>query len=103
MHITITSPQLLAGSFMDYARPRADLMPEMSISFEEVPCVGNPLGSKGCGEAGAIASPAAVINGIIDVSAPRCRFYDMLTTPVAVWQVLNAADILCCGMIREPC
>ena len=58
--------QLLSGSFMDYTMPRADNMPNISVATENTMCTHNPLGSKGCGEVGAIGSPPAVINAIVD-------------------------------------
>ena len=58
--------QLLTGSFMDYAMPRADDLPSFKVDTVSTPCTHNPLGAKGCGEAGAIGSPPAVIN------ADRC-------------------------------
>ena len=63
--------QLLTGSFMDYAMPRADDLPDfMRRARRGTPCTHNPLGVKGCGEAGAIGSPPAVINAILDALAP---------------------------------
>jgi carbon-monoxide dehydrogenase large subunit len=58
--------QLLTASFMDYCMPRADNVPSFKVDSIETPCPSNPLGIKGCGEAGAIASPPAVINAITD-------------------------------------
>ena len=58
------SGQLLSGSFMDYALPRADDLPEIEVELVEIPCTTNPLGVKGAGEAGAVGSPPAVINAI---------------------------------------
>jgi carbon-monoxide dehydrogenase large subunit len=82
--------QLLAGSFMDYAMPHAADMPSMHVSTVEVPCKNNPLGVKGCGEAGSVASPAAVINAIIDALADLgVRRIDMPATPHAVWRVIQ--------------
>ncbi len=52
------SGQLVSGSYMDYSMPRADTLPEMKIVTSETPCPHNPLGVKGCGEAGAISAPA---------------------------------------------
>src|SRR3546814_3202861 len=63
------SGQLLTGSFLDYAMPRADDLPALTIRRQEVPCTTNPLGVKGCGEAGAIGAPPAVINAILDALA----------------------------------
>ena len=82
--------QLLAGSFMDYAMPHAADMPSMHVSTVEVPCKNNPLGVKGCGEAGSVASPAAVINAIIDALADLgVRRIDMPATPHAVWRTIQ--------------
>jgi carbon-monoxide dehydrogenase large subunit len=82
--------QLLSGSFMDYAMPHAADMPAMHVSTVEVPCKNNPLGVKGCGEAGSVASPAAVINAIIDALADLgVRRIDMPATPHAVWRAIQ--------------
>jgi carbon-monoxide dehydrogenase large subunit len=82
--------QLLTGSFMDYAMPHAADMPSFRVSTVEVPCKNNPLGVKGCGEAGSVASPAAVINAIIDALADLgVRHIDMPATPQRVWQVIQ--------------
>jgi aerobic carbon-monoxide dehydrogenase large subunit len=62
--------QLLAGSFMDYAMPRADDLPSFRLAFNNRPCATNPLGVKGCGEAGAIAAFPAIHNAILDALAP---------------------------------
>ena len=67
------SGQLLTGSFMDYCMPRADDMPAMAVSTLEVPCTTNPLGIKGCGEAGAVGSPPAVINAVVDALSDARR------------------------------
>jgi carbon-monoxide dehydrogenase large subunit len=84
------SGQLLTGSFMDYGMPRADGVPSMHVSTVEVPCKNNPLGVKGCGEAGSVASPAAVINAIIDALADLgVRAIDMPATPQRVWQLIQ--------------
>jgi aerobic carbon-monoxide dehydrogenase large subunit len=60
------SGQLLTGSYMDYQMPRAANVPSFKLGFTCTPCPSNPLGMKGCGEAGAIASPAAVMNAVTD-------------------------------------
>ena len=83
------SGQLLSGSFMDYMMPRADDMPDMKLGFHSVPCTTNPVGAKGCGEAGAIGSPPAVINAI--TNALGVREIDMPATPLNVWQTLQNA------------
>ena len=83
--------QLLSGSFMDYCMPRADGVPAMEVSTLEVPCTTNPMGIKGCGEAGSVASPAAVINAIIDALFDLgVRAIDMPATPQKVWQLIQA-------------
>src|SRR5205823_5155104 len=64
------SGQLVAGSFMDYAMPRADDLPAFDLGFNGTRCTTNPLGVKGCGEAGAIAAFPAVANAIADALAP---------------------------------
>src|SRR5919106_3868379 len=84
------SGQLLTGSFMDYAMPHAADMPSFRVSTVEVPCKNNPLGVKGCGEAGSVASPAAVINAIIDaLEDDGVRAVDMPATPLAVWRLIQ--------------
>ena len=60
------SGQLLTGSYMDYAMPRADDLPNFTVDHTVTPCTHNPLGVKGCGEAGAIGSPPAFINALTD-------------------------------------
>ena len=83
--------QLLSGSFMDYCMPRADGVPSMAVSTVEVPCRNNPMGVKGCGEAGSVAAPAAVINAIIDALGDLgVTEIDMPATPHSVWRVIEA-------------
>jgi carbon-monoxide dehydrogenase large subunit len=79
--------QLLSGSYMDYAMPRADDLPSYSVHHHSTECPGNPLGMKGCGEAGAIGSPPAVINAITD--AIGNNNLAMPATPSAVWAALQ--------------
>ncbi|MBZ9760238.1 xanthine dehydrogenase family protein molybdopterin-binding subunit [Mesorhizobium sp. CA8] len=80
--------QLLTASYMDYTMPRADDLPSFQVSTSNTPCPGNPLGIKGCGEAGAIGSPPAVINaitdalGVVDIAMPA--------TPATVWATIRA-------------
>ena len=76
--------QLLTASYMDYCMPRADSVPSFDVDTIETPCPSNPLGIKGCGEAGAIASPPAVINAITD--ALGHENIAMPATPAAVWK-----------------
>jgi aerobic carbon-monoxide dehydrogenase large subunit len=79
--------QLLSGSYMDYAMPRADDVPSFDCGFHHVPCTGNPLGVKGAGEAGAVGAPAAVINALVD--ALHIRHLDMPATPERIWRALK--------------
>ncbi len=82
--------QLLTGSYMDYTMPRAADVPSYDVShMEDAPSPNNPLGVKGCGEAGAIGSPPAVINAITD--AIGNNDLAMPATPQAVWRALQAA------------
>ena len=83
------SGQLLSGSLMDYALPRASDLPDIEVDLIEVPCASNPLGVKGAGEAGAVGSPPAVINALVD--ALNGRPVDMPATPEKVWKLLQAA------------
>ncbi len=86
------SGQLLSGSFMDYALPRAEDIPDIQVELVEVPCLGNPLGVKGAGEAGAVGSPPAVINAIIDALAQDgVSRIDMPATPERVWEAMHSA------------
>ncbi|MGC8475423.1 MAG: xanthine dehydrogenase family protein molybdopterin-binding subunit [Acetobacteraceae bacterium] len=85
------SGQLLSGSFTDYALPRADDLPDIEVEFVEIPCATNPLGVKGAGEAGAVGSPPAVINAILDaLTGDGVRSLDMPATPERVWRALRA-------------
>jgi carbon-monoxide dehydrogenase large subunit len=80
--------QLLAGSFMDYAMPRADDLPGIAASHHPVPCRTNPLGVKGVGEAGTTAALAAVMNAVAD-AIPECPDIDMPATPERVWRAIH--------------
>jgi carbon-monoxide dehydrogenase large subunit len=79
--------QLVTGSFMDYCIPRADDVPMFQVDTRETPCTHNPLGVKGCGEAGAIGAPAALINAITD--ALGVKDIPMPATPQTVWRALQ--------------
>jgi carbon-monoxide dehydrogenase large subunit len=81
------SGQLITGSYMDYAMPRADDLPSYKLGFTVTPCPSNPLGMKGCGEAGAIASPAAVMNAVTD--ALGLKEFNMPATPSRVWAAIH--------------
>jgi carbon-monoxide dehydrogenase large subunit len=84
------SGQLLAGSFMDYALPRADDLPSFDLGFNATRCTTNPLGVKGCGEAGAVAMLPAIHNAIVDALAPLgVTQFDGPATPYRVWQAIG--------------
>jgi carbon-monoxide dehydrogenase large subunit len=84
--------QLLTGSFMDYAMPRADDMPTFKLDTICTPCSHNPLGTKGCGEAGAIGSPPAVINAVLDaLKVLGVKEFDMPASPSRVWDAIQSA------------
>ncbi|HEY4940444.1 MAG TPA: xanthine dehydrogenase family protein molybdopterin-binding subunit [Rhizomicrobium sp.] len=81
--------QLITGSYNDYCMPRADDMPNFDVGMTITACPSNPLGVKGCGEAGAIAAPAAVMNAVTD--ALGVKTFDMPATPEKVWRAIHAA------------
>jgi carbon-monoxide dehydrogenase large subunit len=85
--------QLLSGSFMDYALPRAKDMPPVAAELDESqPCTHNPLGAKGCGEAGSIGAPAAIVGAVLDaLRAEGVTDIEMPLTPARVWTALQAA------------
>ena len=84
--------QLLTGSLMDYAMPRADDFPTFQLGHVCTPCTHNPLGTKGCGEAGAIGSPPAVINALLDALRPLgVKDFDMPASPHRVWEAIQNA------------
>ncbi|MGG7645670.1 xanthine dehydrogenase family protein molybdopterin-binding subunit [Rhodovulum sp. YNF3179] len=88
--------QLLSGTYMDYAMPRADDFPMFKVDHScQTPCTHNPLGVKGCGEAGAIGSPPAIVNGVIDAlqrGGIDVTHIDMPLSPGRVWQAINGAQ-----------
>jgi len=81
------SGQLLTATYMDYAMPRADDLPSFKVDTRSTPCTHNPLGVKGCGEAGAIGAPAAVISAICD--AIGVKDVEMPATPERVWRAMK--------------
>jgi carbon-monoxide dehydrogenase large subunit len=83
------SGQLVTGSYMDYCMPRADNLPSFKVATTETPCPHNPLGVKGCGEAGAIAAPPALINAVTD--ALGILHMDMPATAEKVWRLAQAS------------
>jgi carbon-monoxide dehydrogenase large subunit len=83
------SGQLITGSFMDYCMPRADFLPSFTVGTHGTPCTHNPLGVKGCGEAGAIGAPAAVMNAVVNALAPLgVSDLEMPATPERVWRAI---------------
>ncbi|HEY8290767.1 MAG TPA: molybdopterin cofactor-binding domain-containing protein, partial [Acetobacteraceae bacterium] len=85
--------QLLSGSFMDYTMPRADNIPRISVGTENTMCTHNPLGSKGCGEVGAIGSPPAVMNAVVDaLKAYGVRHLEMPATGPKLWSIIQAGQ-----------
>jgi carbon-monoxide dehydrogenase large subunit len=86
--------QLLSGSFMDYALPRADELPAIAIQSHEVLTANTPFGTKGAGEAGTVGSLAATMNAIMDALAKAgVTQFDMPATPRRVWRALNGLDV----------
>jgi carbon-monoxide dehydrogenase large subunit len=84
------SGQLVAGSFMDYAMPRADDVPSFDLEFNNTRCTTNPLGVKGCGEAGAVAMLPAITNAIVDALAPLgVTQFDGPATPFRLWEAMR--------------
>jgi len=85
-----TQGQLISASFMDYTMPRADDVPNIKVGTEVTLCTHNPLGVKGCGEVGAIGSPPAVINAIVDALRDYgVRHIDMPATPAKLWSIIR--------------
>ena len=84
--------QLLTGSFMDYAMPRASTAPPMVFESHPVPTRSNPVGAKGCGEAGCAGALTSVMNAIVDALADHgIRHLDMPATPERVWRAIEDA------------
>ena len=88
--------QLQTGSYMDYAMPRAEDLPSFHVDHSCVtPCTHNPLGVKGCGEAGAIGSPPALVNAVIDAlqsGGHDVRHIDMPLSPARVWAAIQSVN-----------
>ncbi len=86
--------QLLSASYMDYAMPRADDVPFFAVDHScQTPCTHNPLGVKGCGEAGAIGSPPSVVNAVVDAlqsGGKDVMHIDMPLSPARVWAAMNS-------------
>jgi carbon-monoxide dehydrogenase large subunit len=86
--------QVIAGSFMDYAMPRADDVPFFEVDSHEVPTLVNPLGAKGVGEAGTVGALPALVNAVNDALAPLgVRHLDMPMTPDRVWRAIQDANV----------
>jgi aerobic carbon-monoxide dehydrogenase large subunit len=86
------SGQLLTGTFMDYRMPRADDLPQIAVVTLSTPCRHNPIGVKGCGEVGTIASPATVMSAVADaLSAYGIAHLDMPATSQRIWHAIQAA------------
>ena len=81
------SGQLKTATFQDYAMPRADDMPDIDFAYEEIPCKTNPLGAKGCGEAGTVGALPAIMSAIAD--ALDVDHFDMPATPERVWRAIQ--------------
>ncbi len=89
------SGQMLAGSFMDYALPRADDLPSFRLESSPTRCTTNPLGVKGCGEAGAVALFPAINNAILDALAPLgVTSFDGPATPFHIWRAMRDASLV---------
>jgi carbon-monoxide dehydrogenase large subunit len=83
--------QLLSGSMMDYTMPRADNLPNITVGTESTLCTHNPLGVKGCGEVGAIGSPPAIINAVIDALKDYgVRHINMPASAPKIWSIIEA-------------
>ncbi len=87
--------QLLSASYMDYTMPRADDLPFYTVDHADgTPCTHNPLGVKGCGEAGAIGSPPTIVNAVVDAlqsAGKNVTHIDMPLTPLRVWEAMHTA------------
>ena len=91
-HYDPQTGQLLSGSFMDYAMPRAADGPSFVFETNNVPCTTNPLGVKGAGEAGAIGAPPSVVNAIVNAIFENTgvKHVDMPVTAASLWKVIEA-------------
>jgi aerobic carbon-monoxide dehydrogenase large subunit len=98
--------QLLSGSYMDYALPRGGNTPDVGVAYHPVPAKTNPLGVKGCGEAGCAGGLASVMNAVADaLSEYGIRHIDMPATPNRVWQAIEQAKRVQAAMadgLRAP-
>jgi carbon-monoxide dehydrogenase large subunit len=86
--------QLISGTFMDYAMPKARFFPNFETAFTETPSPVNPLGVKGIGETGTIASTPAVVNAVVDALKPfGVKDLDMPLTPEKVWRAMQKGRV----------
>jgi carbon-monoxide dehydrogenase large subunit len=86
--------QLVSGSLMDYALPKASFFPKFELGSTETPSPTNPLGVKGVGETGTIASTPAVVNAVMDALSPfGVNSLDMPLRPEKVWRAMQAAPV----------
>jgi carbon-monoxide dehydrogenase large subunit len=91
-HAYDSEGQVISATFMDYAMPRADLVPSFDVQLAEDPTKGNPLRIKGGGEGGTTPAPAAIMNAVCDaLSVLGVRHFDMPATPHRVWAAIDAA------------
>ncbi len=90
-HYDKDTGQLVTGSYLDYCMPRADDVPTFKVGTKETPCTHNPLGVKGCGEAGAIGAPAAVMNALTD--ALGVQDLEMPATPQRIWRACQESKM----------
>ena len=82
--------QLITGSLLDYAVPRADSIPNIRSEFQETPSPTNPLGVKGIGESGTIGAPPTIVHAVLDALAPfRIAHLDMPLTPCKIWTAIE--------------
>ena len=87
-----SSGQPVTASFMDYTMPRADDLPSFKLSHTTTLCPGNPLGVKGCGEAGCAGSMPSIMNAVVDaLSEYGIKHIDMPASPARVWQAIQDA------------
>jgi carbon-monoxide dehydrogenase large subunit len=85
--------QLITGTLMDYALPKAIMIPHLELGSTETPSPVNPLGAKGVGEAGTIGATPAIVSAIVDALAPYgVRHLDMPLKPEVLWQIINKSS-----------
>jgi carbon-monoxide dehydrogenase large subunit len=86
--------QLMSGSMMDYTMPRADDLAPVSVATHTTLCTHNPLGVKGCGEVGAIGSPPAVINAVVDALRDYgVEHVEMPATAPKIWSIIHGKTV----------